>query len=188
MKTLAALLLLALAGACRETPKPASERPVLSPEGDRALALLLTATRFTDDAIGDGGETPEEVLALRTLWKERDPGPAFAHLAARASLPGRLFGLCGLWYTDPAGFEAAAAPLRDLETTVPIRMGCEGGEMPVREIVDRQANAVRLESREQSIKEWFARQPAGRSAHYDIAGGGYPCLFKTGGGWTDPPK
>lgn len=186
MKTIAGLffLVLVLTGACRETA-PQRPSPALSPEGDRALALLLTATRFTDDAVGDGGETPEEVLALRTLWKERDPGPAFAHLVAEASFPGRLFGLCGLWYTDPAGFDRAAAPFRRLDTMIPIQMGCEGGEMPVREIVDRGATAVRLESREQSNKAWFAKQPKDRSAHYDIVGGGYPCLFKTGGGWTE---
>jgi hypothetical protein len=186
MKTLLALVL-ALLSACRERPL-APKRPALSPEGERAFDLLLAATRFTDDAVGDGGETPPEVEALRTLWKERDPGAAFAHLAAHASLSGRLFGLCGLWYADPAGFDRAAVPLRELETKIPIQMGCEGGEMPVRAIVDQREKGVRLVSRTQSIKEWFASKPADISARYDIVGGGYPCLFKTGGGWAATPR
>jgi hypothetical protein len=185
MRTLLALLL-ALLGACLEpAPEPAAGRPAaLTREGERALDLLLGATRFTDDAIGYAGDTPDEVLALRVLWHERDPHAAFAHLARHGTLPGKLFGLCGLWYTDPALFLSAAAPLRGSETLVPIQMGCTGGEMPLGEILDRGDRAVRLASREQSLAEWFAARPEDApSVHYDVAGGGYPCLFKTGGGF-----
>ncbi len=186
MKETIAILILALPLACRapaDPPSPsAAPRPRLSTEGERALDVVLAAERFTDDAIYDDGVTPPEVEAMRVLFGERAAPAAFAHVLANGTLPGKLFALCGIWYTDPGGFERAAAPYRHLEVEIPIQMGCTGGAMPVREIVEwRRSAAVRLASRDDTNKAWLER--AAVSAHYDIVGGGYPCLFKTGGGW-----
>src|SRR5690242_17193686 len=77
----------------------------LSPEGTEALGVLLHASRFTDDRIGDAPVTPPEVEALRTLWGEPHAAEAFRHILRTGSVPGRLFALCGLYYAAPDEFD-----------------------------------------------------------------------------------
>ena len=131
-------------------PPPAPEIPVLKPAGDRgpdgnwpgvkapeknddippltaagrlAYAVLVSARRFTDDAIYEGGDTPEEVEALRILHREPKARDAFLALCRRGSPAGRLFGLCGLWYWDPAHYKVEAADLLDGWGDFEIRFG-----------------------------------------------------------------
>lgn len=138
-KTRAALLLLTLVGGCvseadapgtaRSTepagpasaevvaasasPSDALEIPSLSPLGHEAFERLLHARRFTDDAIDYAGVTPNEVIALRLLWREPQALETFEALLESATLAGQLFALCGLYYTAPTRFEEAVQAYRD---------------------------------------------------------------------------
>ncbi len=166
---------------------PDASLPPLSDAGRLAFDVLVNATRFTDAAIGVAGILPHEVAALRILHREPEAGRAFALLCERGTIAGRLFGLCGLWYWDPDRFgQETAALLRDhADTEVSTMRGCIVADLPVRGIVRSpgEVHTVRLASRTQTCKEWFAESSGGKSAVYDIVGGGFPCVLRSGGGW-----
>lgn len=173
-------------------PEANEALPRLSPAGRLAFSVLVGARRFTSDAIYESGQTPEEVEALRILHREPNARQAFTALSRNGTAPGRLFGLCGLWYWDNAVFHRqVAALLRDHgDLEVDVQRGCSSFRQRVRDIVrlpeaGRTAGrvAVQLEDRSQTCKEWFANQPEGISGQYDIVGGGWPCVLRSGGGW-----
>jgi hypothetical protein len=163
----------------------AEPRAALSPEGAQAWRILRDAERFTDDAIYDGGTTPVEVRAWRWLMREPQAGAAFAQLLEAATLPGRLYALCGLYYSDPAGFATAVEPYRASDATLFFQTGCVGlADMPVAELIEaRRMPAIRLASRDESIEAWTRRTANAEGYQLDILGGGYPSLFREGGGW-----
>lgn len=137
----------ALAGC--ETRADALQEPTLaqlSESGQKAYQTLLTAERFTDDAIYDGGVTPNEVIALRKLLKDPQAGAALEELERRATMPGRLFALCGLYYVNPSVFRERVESYRGNEQIVFFQTGCEGiRDQSVAELVDRgEGRAVRL--------------------------------------------
>lgn len=160
--------------------------PPLSDAGVLALKILLQAPRFTGDAVGEGGERPLEVESLRVLFDEKEAKAAFRHLLDDGTLAGRLFGLCGLWYADPAAFEKACATfLEDHgEENVTTFVGCIVEEVPVAGLVrnTESMSVVRLKDRAQTVNQWIdgTKTP---DAVYDIAGGGWPCVLRSGGGW-----
>jgi hypothetical protein len=160
--------------------------PPLSDAGTLALKVLLRAHRFTSDAVGDGGGCPLEVECLRVLFQQRAAKEAFRHLFENGTTAGRLFGLCGLWYADPAAFEKDCAAFLEEhgEETVATQMGCILEEVPVGPLVrnPEPKGAVRLKDRTQTVKQWCAEAKVD-GADYDIAGGGWPCVLRTGGGW-----
>ena len=178
----------------RPDPDAAPSPPVasvdaldLSPIGRESFDRLLAARRFTDDAIYDGGITPNEVRALRYLLREERAAAAFALLERDATLPGRLFALCGLHTTDRARFDARVGHYRDSSETIEFQTGCSLIlDQRVGELVERPAErAVRLAPNETN-REHLARREG--SVGYDIVGGGFPNLFAQGGGWhsADP--
>ena len=165
------------------TPPASTDRPELSASGEEAYERLLRATRFTDDAIYDGGVTPNEVIAIRRLWREPEAAAAFAALEREATLPGRLYALCGLYYAAPATFRQRVDDYRESDETVFFQTGCSGlGDFPVAELVEREP-AVRL-GPGQSVKEWAASREADGGYFYDVVGGGWPNLFREGGGYA----
>jgi hypothetical protein len=167
-----------------EQARPGPE-PALSPEGREAFRILRDAERFTDDAIYYAGITPVEVRAFRWLMREPEAGPAFAQLAREATLPGRLYALCGLYYTDPAAFTKAVEPYRASEQTVFFQTGCIGiRDQAVAELVESPgSHPVRLTSRSETVKEWASRNAPEGGYRLDILGGGYPSEFRDAGGW-----
>ncbi len=163
-------------------PMPA--RPPLTEAGQLAFDVLLQTERFTGESIGADGITPAEVESLRVLHREPQARKAFLTLCQRATPAGRLWGLCGLWYWDKARFHRqVAALLRDHgDTKVRLVQGETTGERAIRSIVQDQApGVIRLESRSQTCRAWTeAHAPLG-GARYDILGGGWPCLHRSGG-------
>ena len=167
-------------------PRDVRDLPPLSDAGLLAAKILLETERFTDDAIGEGCETPIEVDALRTLVREKEAAAALRVLAEKATTPGRLFALCGLWYVDPQAFGRAAAALREErgEDEVHTLMGCCGGTRTVAGLLkyDGEGAPVRLRDRRQTIREW--REEAKAEDYFeDIVGGGYPAILLGRGGW-----
>jgi len=166
---------------------PGSIPDGLGREAKEAWSVLAATRRFTDDAIYDGGETPKEVLALRILWREPSASAAFRALLERGSTGGRLFALCGLYYADPEAFERGLRELRGTGERLTFQTGCTTLlEYPVADLVELQRpDVVRLEDRGQSIRAWKSLDSGRFSFVYDIAGGGFPNLFKEAGGYCD---
>ncbi|MHC4821231.1 MAG: hypothetical protein ACYTDX_05870 [Planctomycetota bacterium] len=159
----------------------------LTPAGRLAYTVLVRATRFTDTAVGIAGITPLEVEAMRALHGEKAAGKAFLSLCRNGTTAGKLWGLCGLWYFDNARFHRQkSAVLRDHgKEKVATMRGCIVSEEVVRTIIHapKGSKAVVLKDRSDTCKAWVQRNPKNTPATYDIAGGGWPCVFRSGGGW-----
>lgn len=160
----------------------------LSPRGLEAYERLLVAPGFTSNAVGYGGTTPDEVIALRRLAQEPNAAEAFSALEQEATMGGRLYALCGLYYADTRLFELRVEPYRTMTEKVPFLSGCVGGESPVNELVEVEGS-LQLETG-QSAKQWFEVNTGTQHRRYDFLGGGWPSVLVKGGGFTelrDPP-
>jgi len=174
----------------RAAPGPPPEPAALGLEGEAAesFRILLGAERFTDDAVGYAGITPLEVRAWRRLDAHPRSAEAFTALADHATLPGRLYAACGLFYADPDRFEREVAALERSGGSVELMRGCVIlTTYPVGELVRVEGDrVVRLERRDQTTREWVRARGLTEGYSLDIAGGGYPDLFRNGGGWHEP--
>lgn len=180
----------ATAGTESAQPSTFSVREELKGDAARAYDYLVATQRFTDDAIYDGGALPKEVICVRILLQEPRAAQIFQELAYTGSMGTRLYALCGLYYADPTAFELEIPRIRETEALIEFQTGCSTLlNFPVKDLVDLGAgNAVRLESREQTIRAWKLEDEARFSLRYDIAGGGFPNLFRTGGGYGEIRK
>ncbi len=156
---------------------PAS-MPELSAKGAKAYAAVKTTERFCGSAVGFAGSTPEVVWAFRELLGERNADAAYKSLIQEATLPGQLYGLCGLWFTDQAEFKKQVARYRAMKGKVKTMIGCIITEDEIAELVESShPKAIRLRGPEDTMKAWWDRNPnaEGRS---DIAGGYWPSELK----------
>ena len=166
-----------------EDPPPAARDFELTERGTEALERLMRAERFTTDAIGYAGVTPNEVIALRRLTQEVEAAAALAHVERHGTTAGRLFALVGLRRVDRERFDAVLDGYRTTDATVEYMSGCcILAGTPVRDIVDKGDRAPRLNDGE-SLRQWYE---AHGSYELDIAGGGWTNLFLEGGGYTTP--
>jgi hypothetical protein len=113
---------------------------IASPPDDGIQAeyqVLKAAETFKGASVGFGGLTPESVHAFRTLLEHPHGNRYFELLLARATLPGQLYGLAGIYITDLQSLPAAAQPYVNSGAEVPVIFGCIGGNMPVRDLADR---------------------------------------------------
>jgi hypothetical protein len=106
----------------------------LSDAGDLAVAVLSATTKFSGAAVGEGGETPTSVLAVRALLDERDAEPALRHLAHRGHAAARLYAACGLRALASPAAERTFATLRSSRDRVPTLFGCIGDEAVVADL------------------------------------------------------
>ena len=182
--SLCSVFVFACAAACVRPAQFSSH--ALDARTTAAYACLAHAESFSDDAVGDGGETPREVIALRILWTASDAPALFERLLDEAPLGGRMYALCGLYYADSRAFDRAAAQLRTTRATLTYRTGCEIlNDYPAADLIaNPRADVVRLERRDQSIKEWRAKRTERCGYVLDIVGGGYPNLFREAGGYA----
>ncbi len=156
--------------------------PRLSDGGLLALRVLARTDRFTDLGIGAGLERPVEVDAMRVLFREPEADAAFKFLLGRetrrewrSTREGRMFALCGLWYTDPDAFRGEAERLLEEEGGGGVRtfFGCLMSEdTTVADLVRHPGDdpVARLKDRRQSIREWREETEV-EGAAYDIEGG-----------------
>lgn len=143
-----------------------------------AYAVVKKADKFYDAAIGFAGTKPEVVTAFQTLLQQQNADAAFKSLLQEATLPGQLYALCGLWFTDQAAFKQQIARYSRVKGKVPTMMGCIVSEDPVAELVkSAHPGTVRLRGPEDSLKAWWQRHPDA-DTRYDIAGGAWPSNFK----------
>lgn len=162
--------------------------PELSAEGLRAYQKVKKAEMFCSAAVGYAGTTPEVVWSFRDLLKEKNADAAFKALLQEATVPGQLYGLCGLWFTDQAAFKKEVARYGAMRGKVWTMMGCMIGEDVIAEVVvSPYPTPIRLNGPEDSVEDWWARNPKD-PGHSDIAGGSWPSVFKGEKGAKRPVK
>jgi hypothetical protein len=155
----------------------------LTKEGKDAYEVIAKSEKFCDTAVGYAGTMPEVVHAFRVVLGEAGADKAFKKLLSDATISGKLYALCGLYYTDPDYFQKAVEPFRHSDAKVKTFMGCIVSQWRVSEIVEQSLpNVVRLKNRKQTIKEW-AEETKPESMIFDIVGGGWPNRFKEDGGY-----
>jgi hypothetical protein len=154
----------------------------LNNEGKKAYDTLVVAKRFEDVAIGADGHLSVLVKAYRELLKQPQADVAFKSLLKEATLPGQLYALCGVYYTDHSFFLTVIEEYKKRSDYVMTKMGCiVFHKMPVSKIIESKApNIVRLSSPKQTISEWLRKNRAVTKKGYwvDLIGGGYPSRFK----------
>ncbi|WP_395748349.1 hypothetical protein [Prosthecobacter sp.] len=172
MKKLLLLIWLLTLTACTDSA------PGLTSRGQKAFRVLKEADKFYDSAVGFAGTTPEVVRSFQILLKEEDADAAFKVLLQEATLPGQLYALCGLWFTDQAAFKLGVARYSASTLKVPAMMGCVVADEQVSELVEcRQPGTVHLNGPKDSLSEWWKRNKT-ENVSYDIAGGAWPSNFK----------
>ena len=102
-----------------------------------AYRMLLTVEVFTGDRIGAAGRTPLHVLAWHDLLNYRQATSCFKGLITHAALPGQLYGLAGLYFTDPVSLKALAIPYLKRQDPVLTIVTCMTGHVPACAIVER---------------------------------------------------
>jgi hypothetical protein len=111
-----------------------------SPSGDKLPAeyrLLRSADMFEGAAVGFGGTTPEVVLAFRKILAHPQGDLYFKRLLDEATLPGRLYGLAGVYFTDQEALAELAPPYLDSNAQVQTFFGCIMGPLSVAELAGR---------------------------------------------------
>src|SRR5262245_5683289 len=181
-----------LLAACRQGPQPvAPPTSFATSPGERVdpslyrsspeYWLLLSTRVFAGSAVGDGCNVSDEVTAFRLLLKKPYADVAFKDLLQNAGLPGQLYALCGLYFTDPNAFRSVVGKYCSMEEEIPTLFYCIGSTMKVSGLVcSKSPRAVRLDGPHDSIESWTRRQnwPQGLSVEHDIIGGGFPSDFQ----------
>ena len=100
-----------------------------------AMATLATTDYFATARVGSrAGPTPC-TRAFAVVLDQPDAIALFGRLVNGASLPGRLYGLCGLWLTDKPAYQAAAPAFEALSEPIKCWHGCWGSTLTAREII-----------------------------------------------------
>jgi hypothetical protein len=165
-----------------------TSRPPLTSQGIKAYHVVKKAGRFFNSAVGYAGSTPDVVWAFRDLLAEKNADAAFKSLLQEATLPGQLYGLCGLWFTDQVAFKEQVVRYRAMPGKVKTMIGCIIDEDAVAELVEsKHPKAIRLLGPEDTMKAWWARNPNAQG-YSDIAGGCWPSELKGEKGAQRPAK
>ncbi len=168
----------------------------LSAEGQRAYETLLVAKQFEDKALGVAAESSKLVEAYNAILKEPTADAAFKSLLEKATLPGQLYALCGLWFTDNAFFRTAVENYRRSDKWVGTQFGCIIGGSPVASLIETKNSAIiDINRPKESLDEYFAADSKAyadwnnrkkkkktdvppESHGIDILNGGYPVYLR----------
>jgi hypothetical protein len=114
------LLTFALGASCsRQSDQGAAGKPQTAAyRGLPEYKVLSNAEEFMGTSVSSSGAAPWEVFAFQLLLSSPWSDAAFKDLLERATLPGRLYALCGLYFTDPAAFRTAAEEYRKNQSEV----------------------------------------------------------------------
>ena len=103
-------------------------------------------------------------------------------------MPGQLYGLCGLWFTDQAEFKKQVARYHAMKGKVNTMTGCCISDDSIADlVVSKYPKPIRLNGPEDTVKDYWARNPKG-SGYSDIAGGYWPSELKGEKGEKRPAK
>lgn len=101
-----------------QKPKKLVKSLSLSKEGELAYQKLLKTTTFKIHASDYEGNVYEDVQAFRVIMAEESADQAFKQLIKTATLPGQLYALCGLYFTDPNHFSFLSKQYKDSSKAV----------------------------------------------------------------------
>lgn len=137
MRLAAALVLAATClSACASDPfTDSGAYAALSPAGQQAYGVLREAPFFSDACVGFACTTPPTVEAWRVLAEEPQAEAAFEGLVRDASLPGQLFGLVGLYYSDAEAYARHARRYARADLPVDYFLGCVRAQVSTQKIV-----------------------------------------------------
>jgi hypothetical protein len=153
-----------------------ADRPTIAADRVAAFAFLLSTGEFACPHVGEANpEVSTQVLAFQTILRQPDAAQAFAALLRRASLPGQLYALCGLYLTDRDTLDRVAPAYFDDQRVVGVAQDCMTYSTPTRLVVRNPAPVTVLLATGQSLEDWQDKHPGG--FQFDIVGGGYPNWF-----------
>ena len=147
----------------------------LDPVTSAAMEVLRHATDFESVHVGIGGWLSTNVVAFRVILSHRRAAELFPELYATATPAGKLYALCGLYFTDPAAFAREVPRMAADRSPVTTFNGCIRNSGDVVGDVVRAPFPGRMQiGKGQTLAAWFA---AHGSAPGDIAGGYVPLSF-----------
>ena len=111
--------------------------PCLPQDLSDEYGLLLNVDTFFGAHVGFGGITPPAVLAFRVLLDDPRGDYLFKSLVCKATIPGRLYGLAGIYFTDPAAFEREIELYLESCGMVKTMFGCIVADQEIRVIAER---------------------------------------------------
>ena len=146
----------------------------VSAEYQESYELLKHAEYFANGGIGFSGDTPDELAAFSELYGSPHAKEHFQKLEAEATMAGKLYALCGLYYLDYENYQQYLAPYKTSKENVKYFAGCSLVTHPVSDLIyTEQEPVMRLESPDDTIEAWPDRTGAS-GWRYDFYGGGYP--------------
>jgi len=170
------VLLLLLASLC---PNPAAAARLSREE---AIEILSRTDTFADTYVGFAGSASREACAFRAVLDQPDADSLFKGILAKGHVAGRLYALCGLYFTDHPRFVQEIQPYRERADSVGTFSGCISNRQRVAKLVESSyPRVIRLKDPSETTDEWVARNmgPDGsRDYSLDILGGGWPARFK----------
>lgn len=139
--------------------------------------ILRSAEQFEESYLGIAAQPSKLVTAFQTiLHNEKNADEIFKDLLINASFAGKLYALCGIYFTDHENFPTIIEPFRTIQEDIRIQSGCLGFGKPFSEIVEaKTSNAIRLPDPHASLFDWRRNHPEANTP--DIIGGGYPHMF-----------
>jgi hypothetical protein len=111
--------------------------------------------------VGAVGKTPAHLTAWRELLSHKNADKCFKRLVSHATLPGQLYGLTGLYYTDRPSLTTLAAPYLRRQDAVKTIVACFVADTPVGEIVERIVDGAWPEALRRGASgatDWVARR------------------------------
>jgi hypothetical protein len=166
--------------------KPKLKAIILSERGKEAYELLLRAKKFEDKYIGYGEVPSERVLAFQYLLQEPYADAAFKSLLEKAKIPGQLYALCGIYFTDPEFFSTAVERYRNNDEYILTIIYCVISKNKVSDIVELKSGNCNVSKEiiiENGIKkEIFIDDGViydSKGKAIDIFNGGIPNRFKS---------
>lgn len=148
----------------------------LTPRQREAFEYLRSSTEVEMPYIGIGGSRSRGYLAMRILRRSLAADDAFKDLLRSGTTAGQLYGLCGVYNTDPLAFSAALPRYRRSMESVGFTSGCVLGSERVAMLACSE-NGFRI-PRGVRLEEWSRygfEQQRGRDT--DICGGSLPAIF-----------
>jgi hypothetical protein len=141
---------------CTNNARSQSVTIKLSAEGQKAYENLLVATQFEDIVLGSAAVPSKLVEAYNVLLNEPAADLAFKQLLERGTLPGQLYALCGLWFTDNLFFRSAIEKYRNSEKWVGMLSGCLGGGTSVAALIEaRKPIVIDVNRPIESLHDYF---------------------------------
>ena len=161
---------------------PASAAGQFEKSREEAIRVLLKTEVFADNFVGFVGRPSDEVCSFRTVLAQPDADALFKEILTKGRLAGRLYALCGLYFTDHERFAHEIQPYRKSADSVAMSAGCIMGRERVARLVERaDPRVIRLKDPSETTNAWLDRHPdptGSRDYSMDILGGGWPAHFK----------